>query len=214
MQPLKILYEDALLVVCVKPRSVLSARDSSGRPSMADLLAPRSVFPVHRLDRDVPGVMVFAKTSETAAILSASMQNRFVKEYLTLCEAVPAPASGELTDLLFHDRVKNKTYVVKRKRAGVREARLSYRVLHTFEDGRALLHIRLSTGRTHQIRVQLASRGYPLSGDKKYGSKTGGDIALWAWRLSFPHPGGDIMRFTLPDSFLPAEFSLVKLPEV
>ena len=117
-----ILYEDAQLVVCCKPRGVLSAADSSGQESMAALLAPRTVFPVHRLDRDVPGVMVFAKTREAAAFLSAHLTAG--KEYLALAEGAPCKEPEELYDLLFHDRARNKTYVVRRTRAGVREARL------------------------------------------------------------------------------------------
>ena len=167
---------------------------------MNDLLAPRTVYPVHRLDRDTMGLMVFAKSKEAAAFLSAQMEKSFAKEYLARCEGVP-PEQGELIDLLYHDRGKNKTYVVKRKRMGVKEARLSYEVLSRSE-GSSLLRVRLFTGRTHQIRVQFSSRGYPLLGDKKYGAKTGGDLQLWAYRLRFVHPKGETLNFTLPDNFL------------
>ena len=143
-----ILYEDAQLVVCCKPRGVLSAADSSGQESMAALLAPRAVFPVHRLDRDVPGVMVFAKTREAAAFLSAHLTAG--KEYLALAEGAPCKEPEELYDLLFHDRARNKTYVVRRTRAGVREARLICTPLRLLPDGRAALHLQLLTGRTHQ----------------------------------------------------------------
>lgn len=203
-----ILFEDAALVVCVKPRGVLAAADVSGKRSMADLLAPRTVYPVHRLDRDTLGLMVFAKTSAAAAALSAELDGGFCKEYLALCEAPPVPASGELNDLLYHDRMKNKTYVVARKRNGVRPAHLTYRVL----DG-SLVLVRLHTGRTHQIRVQFASRGWPLCGDRKYGAKIGGELALWAYRLSFRHPDGRELAFTLPENFLPAGFSACKIGE-
>lgn len=205
-----VFYEDEQLLVCHKPAGVLSAKDASGKPAMSDLLAPRTVYPVHRLDREVSGLMVFAKTPEAAAFLSARMQDGFSKEYLAVCETAPQENEAELTDLLFHDRAKNKTYVVKRKRSGVKEAKLSYRVETRAEDGRTLLRIRLYTGRTHQIRVQLASRGCPLCGDKKYGAKSGGALALCSWRLSFPHPNGQQLCFTLPESLLPSEIAALR----
>ena len=149
-----ILYEDAQLVVCCKPRGVLSAADSSGQESMAALLAPRTVFPVHRLDRDVPGVMVFAKTREAAAFLSAHLTAG--KEYLALAEGAPCKEPEELYDLLFHDRARNKTYVVRRTRAGVREARLICTPLRLLPDGRAALHLQLLTGRTHLAAARAA----------------------------------------------------------
>lgn len=206
--PAPVLYEDAALVVCVKPRGVLAAADASGKRSMADLLAPRTVYPVHRLDRETVGLMVFAKTREAAAALSAQLGEGFCKEYLAQCETPPTPPEGELEDLLYHDRGKNKTYVVARKRSGVRPARLSYRVLCG-----GLVLVRLHTGRTHQIRVQFASRGWPLCGDRKYGAKTGGALGLWAYRLRFCHPDGHEMTFTLPENFLPEAFSACKSGE-
>ena len=189
-----VIYEDAQLVVCIKPRGVLSCRDASGKESMNDLLAPREVFPVHRLDREVTGVMVFAKDAHTAAYLSR--HEGFVKEYRARCEGHMTPKTGELTDLLFHDRNKNKTYVVKRERGGVKKARLSYQVIG-YEGETSLVQVRLYTGRTHQIRVQFASRGFPLCGDRKYGAKTSGAIALEAFRLTFKHPNGKCLCFSL-----------------
>ena len=205
-----VFYEDEQLLVCHKPAGILSAKDASGKRAMQDLLAPRTVYPVHRLDREVSGLMVFAKTPEAAAFLSQNMQSGFSKEYLAVCEAAPKENEAELTDLLFHDRTKNKTYAVQRKRAGVKEAKLFYRVETQTQDGRALLHIRLFTGRTHQIRVQFASRACPLCGDKKYGAKSGGALALCSWRLSFPHPNGQTLRFTLPESLLPPEIAALR----
>ena len=194
-----ILYEDAQLVVCCKPRGVLSAADNSGQESMAALLAPRTVFPVHRLDRDVPGVMVFAKTREAAAFLSAHLTAG--KEYLALAEGAPCKEPEELYDLLFHDRARNKTYVVRRTRAGVREARLICTPLRLLPDGRAALHLQLLTGRTHQIRVHMAYIGHPLLGDTLY-NKTPGTFprqALHSASLSFVHPiTGEPLNFHAP----------------
>ena len=185
------LFEDDALLVCVKPRGVLAAADASGAVSMAALLAPRAVYPVHRLDRDVTGVMVFAKTKAAAAWLS-SEKAALQKDYLAVTEGVPPQSEAELTDLLFHDRVRNKTYVVKRRRAGVKEARLVYRLLAALPGGRSLLRVRLFTGRTHQIRVHLAWRNHPIVGDTVYGHKKpelGLDTqCLHAAALDFIHP--------------------------
>ncbi len=198
------LFEDDALLVCVKPRGVLAAADASGAVSMASLLAPRAVYPVHRLDRDVTGVMVFAKTKAAAAWLSGG-KAALQKDYLAVTEGVPPQSEAELTDLLFHDRVRNKTYLVKRRRAGVREARLAYRTLAELPGGRCLLLVHLFTGRTHQIRVQFGGRGLPLCGDRKYGAHSGGELALFAWRLAFVHPDGTELCFTLPEALLPEE---------
>ena len=191
-----ILYEDAHLLVCVKPRGVLSQTDSRGNPAMPDLLFRQcggEIFPVHRLDGEVSGVMVYAKTKQAAAKLSqlVSDHERFIKTYYAVVEGIPEVAQGTLEDLLFHDRFKNKTYVVDRMRGGVKEAKLTYETIATAKGGEvplSLVKIRLYTGRSHQIRVQFASRGLPLAGDKRYGAKTGGDIALFSRGLSFVHP--------------------------
>ena len=199
-----ILYEDAQILDCVKPQGILSAPDASGKPSMAELLAPRTVYPVHRLDREAGGLMVFAKTVQSAAALSAEIQaGTFQKEYLAFCEGRP-PQEGIWEDLLYHDRGKNKTYIVKRRRAGVKDARLSFRLLYSFEDRCSLSAIRLFTGRTHQIRVQFASRGFPLCGDRKYGAKSRGKLALFSWKLTFPYQGQEL-SFCLPAAQLPPE---------
>ena len=122
------------------------------------------------------------------------------KEYLAVLERSPERAEGELSDLLFHDRTKNKTYVVSRQRKGVKEAKLAYRVLDV-QNGLCLVRIRLYTGRTHQIRVQFASRGMPLVGDGKYGSrKNAASPALWSYALTLPM-GGAIARIrALPEA--------------
>lgn len=189
---IRILYEDKYLSICVKPRGVLSQSDSRGTLAMPELLAEQCgglFYPVHRLDRDVSGVMVYARTKEAAGKLSqlVSDHERFVKQYLAVAEGILVQKQGILEDLLFHDRFKNKTYVVDRMRGGVKAAKLSYEVLDEW-DGKSLLRVRLYTGRTHQIRVQFASRGVPLVGDKRYGAATSGEIALFSERLSFKHP--------------------------
>ena len=187
-------YEDDLLLVCVKPRGVLSCKDASGKESMEDLLAPRHVYPVHRLDREVTGLMVFAKDPATAAFLS--QPERLGKEYRATCEGCVEAEEGYLEDLLFHDRNRNKTYAAKRDGRGVRAAKLYYRVLERRE-GETTVHVRLYTGRTHQIRVQFASRGFPLKGDRKYGSQNTCPIALEAYRLEILHPKGHKLSFAL-----------------
>ena len=199
-----ILYEDKHIVVCLKPRGVLSQTDSKGSDAMPELLAAQcggTFYPVHRLDREVSGVMVFARTRDAAAKLSQLVgdHEKFCKQYLAVIEGVLAEKTGILEDLLFHDRFKNKTYVVDRMRGGVKAAKLSYRVLEE-KEGKSLLRIRLYTGRTHQIRVQLSSRGLPLAGDRRYGAVGGGDIALFSESLAFPHP---ITRKTISVSAQP-----------
>lgn len=187
---LQILYQDSQLVVCVKPSDVLSQDGGAG--SMPALLKQElgveEVYPIHRLDKSVGGVMVYALTAKAAAALSRAVQERTLeKRYLAVLRGVPAQKQGELEDLLFHDKMKNKTYVVSRLRKGVKDAKLSYTVLQE-EESSALVLVRLFTGRTHQIRVQFASRKLPLVGDVRYGGKTSGALGLWSYGLSFPHP--------------------------
>ena len=186
---LEILYENEMYVVLIKPVGVLS--ENTGSKSVASLLGRDELYTVHRLDKDVSGVMVYAKTKDAAANLSAQMQNgKFKKEYFTVVEGKPLE-SERLVDLLFHDKSKNKTYVVKRQRKGVKEAILTYERLDskTTDNGElSLLKVKLETGRTHQIRVQFASRGFSLFGDRKYGSKLAGDIALFSHKISFVCP--------------------------
>ena len=186
---IEILYEDKHLIFAVKPVGVLSQKGDG--ENMVDLLSQGrgQVYPVHRLDRAVGGVMVFAKTSDCAAKLSATVsRNERVKEYVAVLCGIPEDESGILKDLLFKDSSKNKSFVVKRQRKGVKEASLEYRLLST-ADNLSLVKIKLHTGRTHQIRVQFSSRKMPLLGDGKYGGKSNKcTVALWAHTLSFVHP--------------------------
>ncbi len=194
---ISILYQDRDILICRKPPDVLS--QSGPGPNMPDLLREETgqpVYPVHRLDRGVGGVMAYARSRDAAAALSGSIRN-LQKQYLCIVRGVPDQPSGTYQDLLLHDRTRNKSFVVKRMRGGVREASLSYRVLA--EDGEAsLVQVRLHTGRTHQIRVQFASRGTPLLGDGKYGGGSG-ETALWSFSLTLLHPKtGKTLCFRLP----------------
>lgn len=194
-----VLYADDALAVCIKPAGVLS--ESPGMPALLAAQLGGEFFCVHRLDREVGGVMVYARTRESAAALSAAVAARAAeKTYLAVCCGTPDASAGTLRDLLYHDRARNKTYVVQRQRRGVKEAVLDYAVLGTAETAQGvltLLRIALGTGRSHQIRVQLASRRLPLAGDAKYGSPVrSGGIALWSAALRFAHPvTGKIMAF-------------------
>ena len=197
---MEILYRDAHVVVAVKPRGVLS--EAGAGETMPALLqdAFGQTYTVHRLDRGVGGVMVYARTRSAAAALSAFVTTGALqKEYVAVVAGVPTPTEGELCDLLYHDARQNKTFVVDRTRKGAKEARLRYRVLQTVQVGEDTLSrvaIELLTGRSHQIRVQFSSRGYPLVGDGKYGSREKGDIRLHAHTITFPHPRtGKLLTF-------------------
>lgn len=197
MENVNILYEDNHITVCEKPPLVLSQKDQKGAVadlcSMLDEQTGTEHRPVHRLDLGVGGTMVYARTQRSAAALSACIQdNKLTKEYLAVVHGIPAENEGVYRDLLFKDSSKNKSFVVDRQRKGVKEASLEYKVLQTAETEKGVLtlvQIKLHTGRTHQIRVQFSSRRTPLYGDGKYGSRTNEKcIALWSYRLSFPHP--------------------------
>ena len=202
----KILYEDPHLLLIEKPVGIPS-QESEG-DCVPKRLAERGypVKVVHRLDKPTGGVMVYARTDKAAAKLSAlvGQHDVFVKEYLAVVQGVPAQAENTLTDLLYHDVRKNKSYVVDRARKGVREAKLNYAVLETVttdEGTFTLVRVRLHTGRTHQIRVQFASRKMPLYGDSRYGGVKGANLGLWSHRLTLLHPitGESICTESNPD---------------
>ena len=177
-----ILYEDPRIVVAVKPAGVLSTDEPGGMPELLRAqLHTDCIRTVHRLDAQVAGVMVFARSRMAASLLSRQLRDRrFTKEYLAvLCGTPPQPADT-LTDLLARDLQHRLTYVANAPSPDTREARLSYDTVDS-ADGLTLVRVRLHTGRTHQIRVQFASRGLPLSGDRKYG------VSDAPWPLSLIH---------------------------
>ncbi len=209
-----VLYEDSALIVCEKPIGLLSQKGKEGEETMLTRLDAHfaqkgesaRAFVLHRLDREVGGVMVYAKNAQSAAGISAQIASGDMeKTYLAVCHGDVTASLGEqgrLVDLLFHDASKNKSYVTKRLRRGVKEARLTYRLLgrnKSKEDSLSLLRVTLETGRTHQIRVQLSSRGHSLVGDARYGSRErGAELALFSQEIAFRHPiGGKQMRFSL-----------------
>ena len=177
-----ILYSDRGIVVCVKPVGLDSEMEV---PAALKEQLGSEIFPIHRLDKNVGGVMVYARTKQAAAALSKAVQEgSMVKEYVAMVHGTP-PETGDWEDLLWKDSKKNKVYVVKRMRGGVKKARLEFQRLTVGEN--SLVRIRLHTGRSHQIRVQFSSRGFPLVGDHKYGSRDD-SIApmLFSCRISFP----------------------------
>lgn len=199
---MELIYTDAHIIVCVKPAGALSTDEPGGVPELARLALgdPKAqVRTVHRLDRVVSGLMVLARDAETASELSRQVRDReFEKEYLAVLHGCPAEAEGTLVDLLLRDKRECKTYVVQEPAKGVQEAILDYRVLSA-GDTFSKVAITLRTGRTHQIRCQFSSRGWPLVGDRKYSrNEDGCDIALWSHRVAFRHPAtGQWMDFRL-----------------
>ena len=188
---MEILYSDRDLAVCLKPVGM----DSEAQvPQTLRETLGGEIFTVHRLDMNVGGVMVYARTKAAAAALSRLIQEgQMVKEYVATVHGKP-PQSGDWEDLLFKDSRRNKVFVVDRQRSGVKAARLEY--IRLREGETSLVQIRLHTGRSHQIRVQFASRGYPLVGDHKYGARD--EIAapmLFSFRITFPWKGKE-MQFS------------------
>ncbi len=198
---IEIVYQDADIVVCVKPQRVLSTDEPGGVPSLIReaLGDPAAdVRTVHRLDRVVGGLMVLARNQKAASCLSGQIrEDTFQKEYLAVLHGEPEGDSGRLTDLLLRDKVRKMTLVVTEMAKGVQPAALTYRVLNR-NNGMSRVKIRLETGRTHQIRVQFASRQLPLVGERKYSTlEDPCEIALWSCKLGFIHPAtGEKMEFT------------------
>ena len=190
-----ILYSDKHIAVCVKPVGMDSEHEV---PAALQETLGGDIFPIHRLDQNVGGVMVYARTKFAAAKLSQAVQEgTMVKEYVAMVHGTP-PETGDWEDLLFKDSRKNKVFVVKKERKGVKKARLEFQRLTAGET--SLVRIRLHTGRSHQIRVQFSSRGFPLVGDHKYGSRDEATAPLlFSCRISFPYKGKTAVYEALPD---------------
>ena len=189
---MEILYSDAEILVCIKPPRVLSTDEPGGLPDLVRqaLGDPNAdVRTVHRLDRAVSGLIVLARNKAAASKLSRQIrEGGFDKEYLAVVHGVPGEEEGTLKDLLVRDKARKMTFVADSPGKGAQEAILHYRVLANREE-MSRLRIRLETGRTHQIRVQFASRGLPLVGERKYAEQNDPcQIALWSYRLEFDHP--------------------------
>lgn len=192
---MEILYSDNNIIVCIKPVGVDSEKQ------MPELLKNEfggDIFTIHRLDLNVGGVMVYARKKQAAASLSRAIQDgTMIKEYIALVHGTP-PENGDWEDLLFKDSRKNKVFVVKRQRNGVKKARLEF--VRLSEGATSLVRIRLHTGRSHQIRVQFSSRGFPLVGDHKYGSRSiETSPKLFSCKLTFPYQGKEVSFEAMPD---------------
>lgn len=208
MSDLNVLYEDNHVIVVVKPVGIVVQADASGHPDLLNYIKeyrrirenkPGNVFVglVHRLDRMVGGVMVFAKTSKAAGRLSEQVRSRRLrKEYLAVVRSCEV-TGGVLEDYMAKDASTNTSAVVHRAHPGAKHARLRFDVLGC-EDDLSLVRVELETGRSHQIRVQFSSRGWPLHGDVRYGVERGGTEgpALWSYALGFEHPtSGEMLSF-------------------
>ena len=190
-----ILYSDRDLAVCIKPVGLDSEAEV---PAELKKALGGEIFPIHRLDKNVGGIMVFARTKQAAATLSKAVQEgQMVKEYVAMVHGTP-PETGDWEDFLFKDSRKNKVFAVKKERKGVKYARLEF---HRLTDGDpSLVHIRLHPGRSHQIRVQFSSRGFPLVGDHKYGSRDERlEPMLFSCRITFPWKGESKVFESKPD---------------
>ena len=190
-----LLFSDRDIAVCIKPVGMDSEKDV---PTALTEQLGGSIFPIHRLDQNVGGVMVYARTKQAAAALSKAVQEgTMVKEYVAMVHGTP-PEKGDWEDFLFKDSRKNKVFAVKKERKGVKYARLEFKRLTAGET--SLVRIRLHTGRSHQIRVQFSSRGFPLVGDHKYGSRDERTAPmLYSCKVTFPFKGKEAAFEALSD---------------
>lgn len=192
---MEILYTDKDMIACIKPVGLDAEHEL---PQLLKDTLGGEIFTLHRLDKNVGGVMLYARNKGAAARLSRDIQEgRMVKEYVAMVHGTP-PEKGDWQDLLFKDSRKNKVFVVKRQRAGVKPARLEFTRLRKGDT--SLVRIRLHTGRSHQIRVQFASRGFPLVGDHKYGARDEHTAPmLFSCCITIPWQGGKKQFSALPD---------------
>ena len=202
MQKLKVLFEDNHIIVVEKKPNIPSQADKTGDEDMLTMVKqyiketydkPGNVYLglVHRLDRPVGGIMIFAKTSKAASRLSNQVREKvFKKKYLAVVDGKISQKQGTLEDYLYKDERNNTSKVVHKDRKNAKLAKLDYQVLKYNEvKDLSLLEINLHTGRHHQIRVQLANFGHSIFGDQKYGTRgKGKQIALWAYQLTIVHP--------------------------
>ena len=200
-EKLDILYQDRDILVCIKPARILSTDEPGGLPSLVrEALGDEKadIRTVHRLDRVVSGVMVLARNAKAASELSRQIrEDEFEKEYLAVVHGQLENRAGTLTDLLYRDKARRMTMVASEPAKGVQEAILDYTVMNQTDD-MSRVKVLLRTGRTHQIRVQFASRNMPLVGERKYGTlEDPCEIALWSHRIAFTHPyTGKRMEFS------------------
>ena len=200
---IEILHKDRDFIVCVKPQGVPSQSDTTSDTDMTSLLSNHlkdmgendDIFVVHRLDRQTGGLILYARNKNAAAAFSRLVAEKdgFCKEYLTVISGKPEDDCGNMTDYLFKDSAQKKAFVVKSERKGAKLASLDYTIIKTeskAEKTYSLLSVKLNTGRFHQIRAQLSSRGMPIYGDGKYGSREKlPHMLLWANKLSFTYKG-------------------------
>lgn len=187
---MELIYVDADVVVCIKPPRVLSTDEPGGLPELLrKALGTEDFRTVHRLDRVVSGLMVVARNAGAASELSRQVrEDEFEKEYLAVVHGAPEVDTGRFCDLLGRDKARKMTYVAAQPGKGILPASLGYRLLKN-QNGMSKVRIRLETGRTHQIRVQFASRGMPLVGERKYSTMDDPcEIALWSCLIGFTHP--------------------------
>ena len=198
MNPIKVIQANQDWAVCVKPVGMDSEKEI---PQVLKEQLGGSFLPVHRLDLNVGGIMIYARNSMTAGELSRQMQEKsFQKEYLAEVHG-RLPEAGRMEDLLWKDSAKRKVFAVKRMRQGVKRAALNYEtVCYDEQRDLSLVRIRLETGRTHQIRVQFSSRGFPLRGDHKYGARDSEKAPrLFSASLSFLWKGKPVRFSETPD---------------